>query len=101
LTIGRIVDPGRDRAYTPYGISLYAMWLLLETNFAEFPFHAVSEPALIGDSVYCEKWNRAAPSSEVLLHEDEGKVPLGAPIVLYVSDLRVDRQVFRHLLVRI
>src|SRR5215204_4360605 len=46
-------------------------------------------------------WNRAAPSSEVLPHVDEGKVPLGAPVVLDVSELRVDRQVFRHLLVRI
>jgi hypothetical protein len=41
LTIARIVVPGRDRAYTPYGISSYAMWLLLEMNFGEYPFHAL------------------------------------------------------------
>jgi len=29
LTIGRIVVPGRGGAYTPHGISSYAMWLLL------------------------------------------------------------------------
>src|SRR5215208_3438402 len=41
LTIGRIVVPGRGGEYIPHGISLYAMWLLLEPIFGEQPFRAL------------------------------------------------------------
>jgi hypothetical protein len=41
LTIDQIVVPRRTQADTPNGVSLYAGWLLLRANFAEFPFYAL------------------------------------------------------------
>ena len=43
LTIDQILVPGRTQANTPNGVSLYAGWLLLRANFAEFPFYVVHE----------------------------------------------------------
>ena len=41
LTIDQIIVPRRIQAHTPNGVSLYAGWLYLRTNFAEFPFHTL------------------------------------------------------------
>jgi hypothetical protein len=43
LTIDQIVVSKRTQAYTPSGLSLYAKWLLLGANFAEFVFYDVRE----------------------------------------------------------
>src|SRR5918997_6238381 len=45
-------------------------------------------------------WNRTATSTKMLPHVDQGKLPVGASIILDVSNPRVQREVLSHLLVR-